>query len=153
MAVKLNIGVSRKVGQPNYGSRQASLGLEVEVDSGLLATPEALQEKVRLLYRFADEAVEEELSQQAANLLNSVPVESVPLAASRESEADETPVQQAIRGLTENQLRAIYGLAKRLQLSPLRLVRERFRLEHVEDLDIRQASQLIDELKTCPGAH
>ena len=150
MAVKLNIGVSRKLGQPNYGSRQASIGLEVEVDSGLLTTPEALQEKVRLLYRFADQAVEDELNQQSSNLLNETAAPAV-VATSQEESADESPVQQ-VRGLTDNQLRAIYGLARRLQLSPLRLVRERFKLEQVEDLDIRQASQLIDELKSCAEA-
>ena len=73
------------------------------------------------------------------------------VATSQEESADESPVQQ-VRGLTDNQLRAIYGLARRLQLSPLRLVRERFKLEQVEDLDIRQASQLIDELKSCAEA-
>ena len=150
MAVKLNIGVSRKLGQPNYGSRQASIALEVEVDSGLLAAPEALQEKVRLLYRFADQAVEEELNQQSSNLLNET-ASPAAVATSQEEVADESPIQQ-VRGLTDNQLRAIYGLARRLQLSPLRLVRERFKLEQVEDLDIRQASQLIDELKSCAEA-
>lgn len=147
MAVKLNIGVSRKLGQPNYGSRQASIGLEVEIDSGLLATPEELQEKVRLLYRFADQAVEDELNYQTGSLLNEVAAPTA-VATSQEESGDESPIQQ-VRGLTDNQLRAIYGLARRLQLSPLRLVRERFRLEHVEDLDIRQASQLIEELKSC----
>lgn len=150
MAVKLNIGVSRKLGQPNFGSRQASIGLEVEVDSGLLAAPEALQEKVRLLYRFADDAVEEQLNQQSVNLLNEVAAPTA-VATNQEEVADESPIKQ-VRGLTDNQLRAIYGLARKLQLSPLRLVRERFRLEHVEDLDIRQASQLIDELKSCAEA-
>jgi hypothetical protein len=147
VAVKLNIGVSRKLGQPNYGSRQASIGLEVEIDSGLLATPEELQEKVRLLYRFADQAVEDELNYQTGSLLNEVAAPTA-VATSQEESGDESPIQQ-VRGLTDNQLRAIYGLARRLQLSPLRLVRERFRLEHVEDLDIRQASQLIEELKSC----
>ena len=147
MAVKLNIGVSRKLGQPNYGSRQASIGLEVEIDSGLLATPEELQEKVRLLYRFADQAVEDELNYQTGSLLNEVAAPTA-VATSQEESGDESPIQQ-VRGLTDNQLRAIYGLARRLQLSPLRLVRERFRLEHVEELDIRQASQLIEELKSC----
>ncbi|MFN9959485.1 MAG: hypothetical protein ACK55I_40870, partial [bacterium] len=62
MPLKLSIGLSRKVGQPNFGSRQASIGLEVELDSALLTEPQSLKERVDLLYRFADQAVETELA-------------------------------------------------------------------------------------------
>jgi hypothetical protein len=152
MAVKLTIGLSRKIGQPNYGSRQASIGLEVEVDSGMLAAPKALQEKVRLLYRFADQAVEEELNQQIEGALPRGSAVQASVEEEQEHEADASADAQSIRRLTENQLRAIYALARRHRLSPLQLVRERFRLEQVEDLDIRQASRLIDELKSCAEA-
>jgi hypothetical protein len=176
MAVKLNIGLSRKVGQPNFGSRQASIGLEVELDAALLAAPEALQEKVQLLYRFADTAVESELGRADPGLATSAPVEPVAVmglpvklkperAAPRESvvasnrsagvdtgataeQADRlTSERSAVPGLTPNQLRAIYALGRRLRLNPLRLARERFKVEHVDDLDIKQASRLIAELK------
>ncbi len=63
MPLKLNIGLSRKVGQPNFGSRQASIGLEVELDASMLTEPELLQEQVGMLYSFAERAIETELSQ------------------------------------------------------------------------------------------
>ena len=36
MPMKLNVGVSRKVGLPDYGSVGASCNLELELDSGML---------------------------------------------------------------------------------------------------------------------
>ena len=36
MPMKLNVGVSRKVGLPNYGSVGASCNLELELDATLL---------------------------------------------------------------------------------------------------------------------
>ena len=32
--LKLNAGISRKVGEPNYGSRGASVNVELELESG-----------------------------------------------------------------------------------------------------------------------
>ena len=42
--LKLNVGLSRKIGEANYGSRGASVNLEVELESGLVTQPEQLQE-------------------------------------------------------------------------------------------------------------
>ena len=36
MPMKLNVGVSRKIGLPDYGSVGASCNLELELDSSLL---------------------------------------------------------------------------------------------------------------------
>ncbi len=44
MPVKLTVGLSKKVGLPNYGSLGATCGLEVEVPSlSLHSDPEALE--------------------------------------------------------------------------------------------------------------
>ena len=47
--LRLNIGANQKIGQPNYGSRGASVQFEVELESSLVGDPEHLQEKVRSL--------------------------------------------------------------------------------------------------------
>ena len=39
--LKLNAGISRKVGEPNYGSRGATVHLELEVESHLIQDPDA----------------------------------------------------------------------------------------------------------------
>lgn len=61
MPLKLNVGLSRKVGEPNYGSRGATVNLELEVDSTLAAEPDRLQDRIRELFGLAKASVDEEL--------------------------------------------------------------------------------------------
>ncbi len=65
MSVKLNIGLSRKVGESNYGSRGASINLEVELDNGVLNDPGQLRDRVSDLYALARQSVDEELQRPA----------------------------------------------------------------------------------------
>ena len=59
--IKLNAGFSRKVGEVNYGSRGASVNLELELDSGAIQDSDKLHEKIRALFGLARKAVDEEL--------------------------------------------------------------------------------------------
>ena len=61
MPAKLNIGLSRKIGEENYGSRGASVNLEVELDSGMISDSQLLRDRMRSLYAMARQSVEEEL--------------------------------------------------------------------------------------------
>ena len=63
MPLTLSVGLSRKVGQPNYGSLGASCGVQVELDPNLLRDdPEALQERVHDAFLACRKAVDEELA-------------------------------------------------------------------------------------------
>ena len=64
MPLKTNIGVSRKVADNNYGSRGANVNLEVELDSGLIQQPDRFMDRVRQIFRLAQQAVDEELNRQ-----------------------------------------------------------------------------------------
>ena len=67
MPLKTNIGVSRKVADNNYGSRGASVNLEVELDSTLINDPERFHERIRQVFRLAQQAIDEELNRQQGN--------------------------------------------------------------------------------------
>ena len=60
--IKLNAGFSRKIGEPNYGSRGASVNVDLEVESNLIDQPEQLQQRIRALFTLARKAVDDELS-------------------------------------------------------------------------------------------
>jgi hypothetical protein len=64
--LKINVGFNRKVGEANYGSRGASVNLELDLDSGLIDEPERLKDRIRQLFGLAKASVDEELHSQPA---------------------------------------------------------------------------------------
>ena len=64
MPLKTNVGVSRKVSDNQYGSRGASVNLEVELDSTLIQDPKLFHERIRQVFRLAQQAIDEELNRQ-----------------------------------------------------------------------------------------
>jgi hypothetical protein len=65
LKLKLNIGFNRKVGEANFGSRGASVNLEIEVESGLVREPDKLQAKIGYLFELAKASVESQLNDGA----------------------------------------------------------------------------------------
>ena len=59
--LKLNVGLSRKVGEPNYGSRGASVNVEMELESALASDAAKLQERIRQLFDVVRASLLEEL--------------------------------------------------------------------------------------------
>jgi cobalt-zinc-cadmium efflux system outer membrane protein len=56
--LKLNAGFSRKVGEPSYGSRGASVNVELELESHLIGDPAALLGRINSLFSLARQAGE-----------------------------------------------------------------------------------------------
>ena len=141
MPAKLNIGLSRKVGEANYGSRGASAHLEVELDAGVVSDPQLLRDRMRSLYAMARQSVEEELCRSSDG------ASSEPAHSNGNGHGNGHHTQPPAGTATQSQVRAIFAIAKRHRLDPNSVVQERFHLSRVEDLSIRQASEMIDALK------
>ncbi len=68
MPLKANVGLSKKVGLPDYGSLGASCSVELELEASLLERdPAAFQGRVRQVYQACQQAVTEELNRHLAH--------------------------------------------------------------------------------------
>ncbi len=61
MSLKASIGFSRKIGEPHFSSRGASVHLELELDTSLLERPAQLLEQIHASFELARAAVDAEL--------------------------------------------------------------------------------------------
>ena len=178
MSVKLNIGLSRKVGEASFGSRGASINLEVELDNGVLNDPGLLRDRVQDLYVLARQSVDEELQR---------PAEAGPSEPSHTNGNEHGRISHTANGnghkngqanghgtngrvtnghsptngnghgrievarATQSQIRAIFAISKRQGLDPHTVINDRYRVHKMEELTIREASALIDDLKSAAG--
>ena len=174
MSVKLNIGLSRKVGEASFGSRGASINLEVELDNGVLNDPGQLRNRVQDLYMLARQSVDEELQR---------PAEAGPSEPSHANGNGQRRITHAananghtnghatngrvtnghgnhngnghgrieVARATQSQIRAIFAISKRQGLDPHTVISERYRVHKMDELTIREASALIDDLKSTAG--
>ncbi len=137
MAVKLSVGLQQKVGQPDYGSLGASCHLEFEIDRSLLESDrDGFQQQVRSAFAACQQSVNDQLAQPAN-----------PPAPNGNGHSNGHQDRPAAGTATQSQVRAIFAIARRQQVDPATVARERFNVERPEDLSIREASSLIDELK------
>ena len=66
MSIKLNVGTSKKIGLPDYGSAGSQCNLEIELDSSALDHPEEFHRRVREAYAACRSVVEDELGNHRA---------------------------------------------------------------------------------------
>jgi len=134
---KLNAGVSRKVGQPNYGSRGATVNVELELESSAVQDAELLHDRIRKLFAIARQAVAEELG---LSTQTPTPQPGQPTGANGNGNAGRP------RPASEAQIRAINAICGRLGLDPAAEAHRHFG-RSIQDLTLAEASSLIDLLK------
>jgi hypothetical protein len=163
MSLKLNVGVSRKMGLPEYGSIGASCSLELEIDSTLLDRDlEAFHAQVRHAYGAARQAVHDELARlQAAD--TQAPTkpparDAVNGSGARNGNArgnceavlagrKAVEAPRSGKPATASQVKAICAIARQREADLVAILRSEYDIERPEDLTLRQASSLIDRLK------
>jgi hypothetical protein len=166
--LKLHAGVSKKVGLPGFSSASASCTIEAELDSSLLQDHEGFQIVVQRAYQSCEQAVQDQIArltndgQSDDSQPNTQPQEMIEVRTSpairgvtvtaRGAETRET--NRAVfrdapshRPATASQVKAIRAIAARRKIDLVGMLRERFGLTTADELGIRQASNLIDELK------
>lgn len=158
MAVKLSVGLQKKVGLPDFGSLGASCHVEFEIDRGLLEHDlDGFHRKVSDAFVACRQAVHDQLA-AASDTKTDLSSAQPGHAPSRNGHpvASKTISQTGSNGhahrsdagtVTQSQLRAIHAISRRSRMDPAVLVRERFQVDRPEALSIREASSLIDELK------
>lgn len=157
MPTKVSVGLSKKAGLPDYGSIGSSCHVELELDPNILdGDLDRFRQHVRRAYAACREAVEEELSRNPAETgaeSNRLDGHSngnghSPHNGSSKHRNNGSNGRRSVNGraATQSQVRAIKAIASRsrIDLGPLL---DRFGVRAAEDLDIGQASELIDELK------
>jgi hypothetical protein len=156
MPLKLNVGASRKVTDNNYGSRGASVNLELELDGGLVNEPAKLRERIRQLFGLVRVSLADELNGGNGQMHPTAAGDSVNesrhgAVANGTAPRRTAPRANGSRPATPSQVKAIYAIARgqRLDLAPFLL--ERFQAGRPDELTLQQASQAIDALKSREG--
>lgn len=129
--LRLNVGFSRKKGESHFGSRGASVQLEVELASDFIGQPARLKRRVRQLFSLAKSAVDEELAQVARY-------------------PDAAGGVPTTRTATLRQTRALMAIAQKQEIDLQALLGDRFGIAEPKELSIVQASHLIHELRQVP---
>ena len=176
MPMTVKVGLAKKVGQPDYGSLGASCEVALELDAGLLFSDlDGFHRKVQAAYTACRQAVQDELAGQpgSASPASNTADRAQGNANGHERGANDgsprgNPNRDSDRGAngsqngrssngnrraaTTSQVRALHAIATRQNLNLTDVIREKYHIYKAEELSLREASQLIDELNASHGS-
>jgi len=144
MPLTINVGLSKKSSH-NYQSEGVSINVTAELDQALLGRPEHLQREISGLYHQAEQALEHQIGPHAQRSPRTRRATSPAPSRGTENGRQSSP-SNGQRMATASQLRALQSICKRSELDLESESHNEFGKASTE-LDIRQASVLIDLLK------
>jgi hypothetical protein len=160
MPLRLNVGVSKKLGLPAYSSIGASCNLDLELENGILRDPAGFRDQVQGAFLAARKAVDDELARLQAPAepdearevpaLNGHP-NGVHATNGKPVARLELRHGRAGKPATANQVRAIVAIARRQHADLDGLLCD-LGVTRPEELSLADASRLIDQLKAAAGA-
>ena len=148
MALTVSVGLSKKMGLPNYGSLGASCNVQFELDASLLQTdPAALQQQVRNSYSACAQAVNDELARQQG------PTQNLNQRAADSDTNGSWPSSHATNGngVSDKQLNYARQLASQIRglgVRRLETLADKMFAKPVAELSTLEGSGLIDALKS-----
>jgi len=126
MGIKLNVGISKKIGLPDYGSAGSQCNVELELDNSTLDRPKEFHRQVHEAYAACRSAVEDELDNHRVGVKQDARPTPPPKTDYNESRFPVSPKQldfigklsKGIKGLgtyrTKNRLLYLYGTWARI---------------------------------------
>jgi hypothetical protein len=150
MAVKISVGLQKKLGLPSYGSHSASCHVEFEIDRSLLdGDLDRFHQKVREAFAACQQAVSDQLVRQQSDqpISNSTEHKGNGHGGNRHGSTNGNGQPNHSRPATASQSRAIRAIASCNRIDLQQVLGDRFNVNRPEDLSISDASSLIDELK------
>jgi hypothetical protein len=149
MTIKINVGVNKKIGLPDYGSAGGHCNIEIEADNSILDNADQFLQRVNDAYEVARQSVEAELAHhrpgQSPGSSSAGQSRREPENRSESSSSDTRYVASA------KQLDFIWQLSKAVKLDKRRLEKycdAKFG-KASSQLSSKEASQLIQDLKAA----
>ena len=150
MPLTLNVGVSKKVGQPDYGSLGASCNIDVELDASLLRDDlDGFQRHVRNAFTACRQAVNDELARNQTVDASATDGTRYPSQQRQHQHGNGTNGNGSHRA-TRKQADFINQLARQipgLVVRQLDTIVSRLHSKPLADLNSLEASAVIDTLR------
>lgn len=141
--IRLNVGLSRKLGQANFGSKGGSISLEVEVAD---LDHDKLRDSIHRLFNLAKQSLEEELAAEGQEV-HDKPV--VQVTAQATGQTLQEAVAANCRLVSGKQITYLQNLARTQRRDLQKECLEQFET-YPERLTSKQASTLIEKWRNAP---